>query len=57
MVAEIMLLKEMAEGEDRGFSGILSLISSVPANRRNIDTLINKFSTAGLLGSYHCCIR
>jgi hypothetical protein len=57
LLAEIVLLQQVAEAEDRGLIRALSLIRSMPAKRRIDGTSISASSIAGSLRSYYCCIR
>ena len=51
LLAQIMLLQQVAEGQDRGLirDAITSLISSMPAKRRIVGVSISASSIAGSL--------
>jgi hypothetical protein len=56
-LAQLVLLQQVAEGEDRGFVRDLSLISSMSAKRRIVSTTISASSMAGSLREYRYCNR
>ena len=58
LLTQLVLLQQVVEGQDGRFiRDPLSLISSIPANRRMVGTSISASSIAGSLSEYLCCRR